>query len=115
GELGDLLPVTGRHDHPALVVQGDLCCTAKHDLERGTRPFPPTISHRPPLWNQGRAMSIEIVRNSSQSQRLIGGMAKLQTVAVSYSPLQSAACLALFIQWIKGTAGCTDERRGRVR
>ena len=32
GELVDLLPVAVGHDHPPLVVQGDFCCTAKHDL-----------------------------------------------------------------------------------
>ena len=31
-KLMDLIPVAGRHDHPPLVVQGDFCCTAKHDL-----------------------------------------------------------------------------------
>ena len=32
GELIDLLAVAGGNDHPPLVVQGDFCCTAKHDL-----------------------------------------------------------------------------------
>ena len=32
GEIEDLLAVAGGHDHPPLVVQGNFCCTAKHDL-----------------------------------------------------------------------------------
>src|SRR5476651_2858999 len=49
GTLGDLFSIPVGNDHPALVVQGYLCCTAKHGLERSIRPFPPTSSHFAPL------------------------------------------------------------------
>ena len=35
------LPVPGGNDHPALGVQGDLGCTAKHDLEARISPILP--------------------------------------------------------------------------
>src|SRR5580658_6463545 len=47
--LGDLFSIPVGNDHPALVVQGDLCCAAKHDSERSIRPFAPTSSHFAPL------------------------------------------------------------------
>src|SRR5215472_1256710 len=41
GEFVDLHAVTRGHDHPSLVVQGDLCCTAKHDVAGENSPIPP--------------------------------------------------------------------------
>ena len=43
------LAIPGRNDHPALRVEGDLRCTAKHEIKRDVVPFPPTFSHSLPL------------------------------------------------------------------
>ena len=43
---GDLLPISGRHDHPSLVVQGYFGCTAKHDS--GARDSPNSPHFLPP-------------------------------------------------------------------
>jgi len=49
GALHELIPVPAGNDHPALGVQGDFRCTAKHDLERKSRPSSPTLTHFAPL------------------------------------------------------------------
>src|SRR5688572_17545912 len=41
GALDERLPVTPRDDHAALGIEGDLCCTAKHDLGATESPISP--------------------------------------------------------------------------